>query len=176
MRATRGDAGRAANRANAVMTTGKLGRIVAVLLVVAAALFSAGAFYEYREGEEAAPVVEAAGSEAAEATTEGGHEEKLLGVDVESPLAIGLGALVSLALAALAWFAPRPSTFTAITVVASGFVIIGVVEVARKVDASEAGIALLAAVVAAMHAAAAVLSVVAAAQGRRQEQIAQPAT
>ncbi len=179
LRAAHGGLSRAAHGSHAIMTTTQLGRVVAALLVVAAVLFSAGAFYERSEDDhhETAEATEAsAEGDAAEGAEESEQEEKLLGVEVESPWLIGLGALASLTLAALAWFAPKASTFTAITVVAVVFVIIGVAEVARKVDASEAGIALLAALVAGLHAAAAVLSVVASRQGRRQAHPAQPAS
>jgi hypothetical protein len=95
---------RATHNPHPVMTTSQLGRMVGVLLIVAAMLFSVGTFYEHGEGDrhqesaestegsehnEAAESIRSRGAQRGSRSVRG-VEQKLLGVDVESPWLIGL--------------------------------------------------------------------------------------
>jgi len=150
---------------------------IAVLLIVAAGLFVVGVTSEnddahsdepaveaseHNEATEAAEVREAESaerstSEAAESTED--DEERVLGIDVESPLLVTAAVLVSLLLAALVWRRPDRRLLIVIAVVAAAFAVLDIAEVAHQLDEDNTGLALLAGLIAALHAAAAALAI-----------------
>jgi hypothetical protein len=131
-------------------------RLLAVLIVVATALFVAGVAAERARGDEAV-VVEA------ETHEEAGHDESaesVGGVDTESWPLVALAAAGSLVLAAAVWRRPRWRAVLVVTAVAmAAFAVLDVRELVHQIDESAAGIALIAGVVAALHGAAAVVAV-----------------
>jgi len=148
-------------------------RVAAVLIVASAGLFIIGVNAESDSHSEAAESEavhhEAAGehgaahSEAGEAASaEDGHEdaseddERLLGVDVESPAAVSLAVAVSLALAVGLWLRRQRWLAVAAVGVAGIFAVFDIAEVAHQVDESNTGLVVLATVIAVGHLAAAV--------------------
>jgi hypothetical protein len=150
----------------------RLRRTAAALLVVCAGLFIVGVTVEAdthvetnepaRDHDEAS---EAAGSEsghdeAAEAAGsdadhhESGEEEQVLGVDVESPGAVGLAVAASIALAVGLWIRKQRWLAIAAVGVAVVFAVFDVAEFAHQISESRTGLALLATVIAAGHLAA----------------------
>jgi hypothetical protein len=150
-------------------------RVVAALLVVAAVLFVVGVAAEPAEGahgdEPSGDVAgrsesgEAGHSEAGESAeerardgeaheaAEAGDEERVLGLDLESPGAVAAGLVVSAVLAALVVWRPDRRALVVVALVAAGFAVLDIAEVARQVDEDRPGLAALAATIAAMHAA-----------------------
>ena len=140
----------------------RLRRIAAVLFVVAAGLFVISVNAEDDTHTEAttAPVPdesaesgEADHDEAAEAVGGEEHsesrEEKVLGVDVESPASVALAVVVSLALAAGLWLRPLRWLALLAFVVGLAFAAFDVAEVVHQLDESNSGLATLAATIAA---------------------------
>jgi hypothetical protein len=150
-------------------------RLAAVLLGVTAGLFVLGVALESGRGHDEAgevagslPGVEGSNEhEAAErAKAAGEHaddDERLLRVDVESPLAVTVAVAVSLALAVGLWLWQRRLLAGVGAVVALLFAVFDVAEVGHQVRESGGGLVVLAAVVAAGHLAAGLL-----ASGRRR--------
>lgn len=151
----------------------RLRRAAAALLVVCAGLFIVGVT---AESDTHAEATEAAGNEdetteaasgkaghdetAAVAGSEAGHdesaeEERILGVDVESPGAIALAVAVSLALAVGLWIRNQRWLTIAAVAAAVVFAAFDVAEIAHQLDEPQTGLAVLAAVIAAGHLAAA---------------------
>jgi hypothetical protein len=145
-------------------------RLAAVLLVVTAGLFAIGVAIESSGGHDESsevtgslPGVEgSAEHEAAEhAEAAGEHvedDERLLGVDVESRLAVTVAAVVSLALAIGLWVRQRRWLAGVVAVVAIVFAVFDIAEVVHQARESGGGLIVLAAVVAAGHLAAGVLA------------------
>ena len=107
-----------------------LGRLVAVLLLLGAGMFAVGAAVERSEHHDEPAAITGEGTskagghdEAAEATghdvtagqahDEASENEKVLGVDIESPLPVAVGLSLSVALAGFAWLRARRTTFIA---------------------------------------------------------------
>ena len=140
--------------------TRRIRQTAAALLVVCAALFTAGVAAEddtHAASTENAETPDEAHDEGAEGPhPESGHDESdedegILGIDVESRGAVALAVAVSVALAVGLWI--REERWLAVTagVVAAVFVVFDVVEVAHQVDESQTGLAVLAGVIAAGH-------------------------
>jgi len=151
----------------------RLRRTAAALLVVCAGLFIVAVT---AEGDTHADTTEPAGDhdEAAEAAGgeaghdeaaepaggEAGHdasaeEERILGVDVESPGAVVLAVAVPVALAGGLWIRRQRWLAIAAVGVAVVFAVFDVAEIAHQLDDSQTGLAVLAGVIAAGHLAAA---------------------
>ena len=141
-------------------------RLAAVLLVVTAALFAIGVAVESASGHDEAgevasslPGVEgSAEHEAAErAEANGDHDEddeRVLGIDAESPLAVGVAVAVSIALAVALWWEQRRWVAAIVAVVALAFAVFDLGEVVHQAREAGGGLIVLAAVVAAGHLAA----------------------
>ena len=141
-------------------------RLAAVLLVVTAGLFVIGVAIESGRGHDESsevagslPGVEgSAEHEAAEHDEAAGEhdedEELLLGVDVESPLAVTVAVVVSLALAIGLWLRQRRWLAGVVAVIAIVFAVFDIAEVVHQARESGGGLIVLAAVVAAGHLAA----------------------
>ncbi len=128
-----------------------------LILLAATVLFVLGVALE-PHSEEARG--EHAASEAGEAGPEpAGGEERVLGLDLESPLVVTVAVVASVGLALLAWSRPERRWLLAIAVVATAFAVVDVAEVLHQLDEDRMGLTLLAAAVAALHALAAVLAV-----------------
>lgn len=152
-------------------------RAIAALLAGAALLFVIGATLEAGEDTHAGePAAEATAhrepNEAAETRgeavervegTESGApeagEERVLGIDVESPLLVTAAVVVSLLLAVLVWRRPDRRLLLVLAALAAAFAVLDVAEVIHQVDGDRAGLAVLAAIIAAVHVAAAALAV-----------------
>jgi Flp pilus assembly protein TadB len=147
--------------------TRRLRRTAAVLLVVCAALFIVGVNAESEADAESTEAAddhdeaaetghdesnEAAGSEVGH--DESAEEERILGVDVESPGAVVLAVAVSLALAFGLWIRNQRWLAVAAVVLAVVFAVFDVAEAAHQLDESQTGLVVLAAVIAAGHLAA----------------------
>lgn len=119
-----------------------------------------GEHAESEAGEHAGSEAGEAGTEAGEAGTEpAGGEERVLGLNLESPLVVGIAVVASVGLALLAWSRPERRWLLAIAVIAAGFALVDVAEVLHQLDEDRMGLALLAAAVAALHALAVLLAV-----------------
>lgn len=153
----------------------RAGRIASVLLVVAAILLGIGAASEdaghAETGAEANEVTdvhaggapggaehadevgeaarEAERNEGDEATDED-DEGRLLGVDVESPWAVGSAIVVSLVLAAGLWVTGRRQVAWVVVAIGLVFAILDTIEVSHQLDGSS-GLAALAAIIMAGH-------------------------
>jgi hypothetical protein len=155
-----------------VTTFQRAGRIIAALLVVGAALFVVGAAIERGDHrDEPATAVrtsreqvghdeaaEAGGAASTAEKAEAGDEEKVLGLDVESPGLLAVGMVLSLALAAFVWRRPRRSAFLVVAVFAAAFTVFDVAEVVHQLDRSKAELAVLAAIVVVVHVSASVFA------------------
>ncbi len=128
-----------------------------LVLLAATALFVLGVALEPHTDEARG---EHSGSEAGEAGTEpAGGEERVLGLNLESPLVVGIAVVASVGLALLAWSRPERRWLLAIAVIAAGFALVDVAEVLHQLDEDRMGLALLAAAVAALHTLAVLLAV-----------------
>jgi hypothetical protein len=154
-------------------------RVIAALLVVAAVLFVIGVTAESDEdthrdepsaqGEEHSEAGESAEVRADEAaaadeeaeTTEGteGDEERVLGLDLESPGPVAAAVVLSVVLAALVLWRRDRRVLVVTAVVAGAFAVLDIVEVSHQLDEDNAGLAVLAATIAVLHAATAALAV-----------------
>lgn len=150
--------------------------ILAGLLVASAAMFAIGvAFERWAESDEAAVTTEQTGeaghSEAeegseghAEGEAAGGSEvhtedkETLLGIDIESPVAVGAGVFVSMLLAALAFRSNNRIVLGAVALFALGFAVLDGRELFHQLDENRTGLAVLAGVIALLHLGAAVVA------------------
>jgi hypothetical protein len=128
-----------------------------LVLLAATALFVLGVALEPHTEEARGEHAESETGE--EGTEPAGGEEKVLGLDLESPLVVGIAVVASVGLALLAWSRPDRRWLVAIAVVAAGFALVDVAEVLHQLDEDRMGLALLAAAVAALHALAVVLAV-----------------
>jgi hypothetical protein len=156
-------------------------RAIAVSLVAAAALFVVGVRAEGDEGDHTdEPTSEASeSSEQQEGTEVGGEadehdeaeaaaeddagdegetEERVLGLDLESPLLVGTAVVVSLLLAGLTWARRDRGLLLTVGVFAWAFALLDAAEVVHQLDEDNAALAALAAVIAALHAGVAVLA------------------
>jgi hypothetical protein len=150
----------------------RLRRTAAALLVVCAGLLIVGVTAEADihaettqpagDQDEASGAAEGeAGHEEASETggSEAGHaesaEERILGVDVETPGAVVLAVAVSVAVAVGLWIRRQRWLAVAAVGVAVVFAVFDVAEVAHQLDESRNGLAVLAGVIAAGHLAAA---------------------
>ena len=88
-----------------------------------------------------------------------GDEERVLGIDVESPLLVTTAVVVSVLLAGLVWRRRDRSLLVAIAIFGAGFAVLDIAEVAHQLDEAHNGLALLAGLIAALHASTAVLAV-----------------
>jgi hypothetical protein len=148
-------------------------RIIAALVVVAAVLFVIGVtaesdgdthaeepsgevagHSESGESGESAEVRAREGAEAVEA-----DEQRVLGLDLESPGPVAAALVLSAVLAAAVLFRPDRWVLVAIAVVAAAFAVLDIAEVGHQLDEDKTGLAVLAATIAAMHAATAALAV-----------------
>jgi hypothetical protein len=147
--------------------------LLPALLVVGAALFVVGTSAErHKEAAvtaETAPAAEGTPTaEAAEGATathpaatersETAAEGKVLGVNRESKGVVASVAVISVALAGLAWALRNRQAFFVIAAFAALFATFDIAEVAHQVDVSRTGLAVLAAVIAAIHIVATVLA------------------
>lgn len=150
--------------------------LLAGIIVLATALFVIGISIERSDGhhdeEPAAAHVEtgeaaeggesatheeseAETSEAGGASHEEGEDEKVLGVKLESTPFIVLAALVSLALALGAWLRPDSAALLGlIALVMLAFAVFDLAEVGHQIEESEAGLVVVAGLVAVLHLAA----------------------
>ena len=165
------------------------------LVVSATAAFVVGTSIErHRSKTEATPAAqsgghneagstsggESAGEHAAEGTS-GAHEKhaelKPLGIDIEAPAFVALAAVVSLGLAAGAWWRPRwVALLLVLAVTLLLFGALDVREVFHQHDEARTDLAILAAGVAALHVAAAAVAGAMAATARGSEGPAPAAT
>ena len=137
--------------------------LLAILLLVSAGLFTVGVLIERSDEDthngEAAEVVrdegehaEGEASEAAEGPEQSGEaEEKVLGVDAESPGLVAVAVAVSVALAAAVWFRPLRIVVLLALLFGLAAALFDVAEVAHQLDEDRRGLAVLAGVVAAAH-------------------------
>lgn len=143
-------------------------RLAAIALLVAGAgLFAAGTSVErgshHDEPATGAALAEARGdaeareqAETHDAAERGTSDEgRILGVDREATGLVILAVLASLALAALLWRRPVRAVWLAAGLVALAFAVFDVAEVVHQLVESDAGLAILAALVAVAHAATA---------------------
>jgi hypothetical protein len=150
----------------------RLHRVIAILLVIAAGLFVVGVSAERDEDthhdepgaeavehNEASEMAEGAGAEgsdegasaAAEAErNEGG--ERVLGVDLESPVLVAGAVVVSLLLAGFVWRRPDRRLLIAIAAFTAGFAVFDIAEFTHQLDEDRTGLAVLAAILALLHA------------------------
>jgi Flp pilus assembly protein TadB len=149
---------------------------IAALLIVAAGMFVIGVTSENdnshsdeltseaAEHNQATESHQAIENEAGErSTSEAEHaeedEERVLGIDVESPLLVTAAVIVSLLLAGLVWRRPHRQLLIVIAIVAAGFAVLDAAEIAHQLDEDRSGLALLAGVIMALHTAAAALAI-----------------
>lgn len=148
--------------------------LLAGLLIASAVLFAIGvALEKSAESDEPSSVSgetsgETGHSEAEEAeeghseegesgATEGTEEthseskETLLGIDIESPLAVGAGVVLSLVLAALAFRSNNKVVLIVVALFALGFAVLDGKELFHQLDENRTGLAVLAGVIALLH-------------------------
>ena len=141
--------------------------LIAILLVGSSVFFAVGAMLERNESQHDEPAVETAGPEAAEsteaesgeeATSEAGEteeageaDERILGINPDSPWAVGVAILASLALAAAVLLVGSTSALVLTGLFALAFAAGDLRELVRQLDESNAGIAVVAAVLAVAH-------------------------
>ena len=151
-----------------VGTVVRLRWLLSALLIVGAVLFTVGIAAEHAADDHVEPGAihteegEAAGEHTdEEARAEPAHdessEERVLGMNLESPFIIGLGIAVSVVLAVLTWRSNLRLVLLTAVGFAALFVVFDIAELVHQIDQSRAGVAVLAAVVALVHAAAALV-------------------
>lgn len=133
-----------------------LARVLAAVIVLAGVFFAAGVAIErssHTESSAHSEGADTAGAEEAQAESAPTESESILGINPESPALIAVALVVSIALAvvALAFPGSRRLMLSAAAVLLT-FVAIDILEVIHQVDASRAGVAMLAALVAVLHA------------------------
>lgn len=150
--------------------------LLTALLIASAALLAIGVTLEKSaESEEAAAVTgEASESgEAGHSEAEEGHfeetegdssvshsesKETLLGIDTDSPLAVGAGVVLSLVLAGLALRSNNRIVLVVVMLFALAFAIVDGKELFHQLDESRTALAMLAGVIAMLHLGAAALA------------------
>jgi hypothetical protein len=170
-----------------------IGRLLAVLIIVGAALFVIGVVAERQSGHHDEPAATAtaesageSGDEAAEHSGAGSEaspgtaaeqgessEERVLGVDLESPGLVAAVVLASVGLAVWVWRRQNTVALVVVAVFAGVFAVFDIAEVAHQVNESRPGIAVLAGVLAVIHIVVAAISVLALA--RRSPEVARAA-
>jgi hypothetical protein len=137
--------------------------LIAALLVVSAGLFVIGVTSE-SDGDTHSDEPSAESTEHSEANetsevraNEG--EERVLGLDLESPAPIAGALLLSAALAGLVLWRPDRRVLVVIAIASGAFAVLDIAEVIHQLDEDRTGLATLAATIAAMHAAVAALAV-----------------
>lgn len=145
--------------------------LLAALLVASAVLFAIGVTLE-RSAESDEPSATEESAESEEAHSEEGEgeaaeeseeshseaeegEETLLGIDIESPFAVGAGVVVSLLLAALGFRSNNRAALIVIALFAFGFAVLDGRELLHQLDEDRTGLAVLAGAIALLHLAAA---------------------
>ena len=141
-------------------------QLIAAPIVVAVVLFVIGVSAETGEDdhrdEPASEVVEhsetgeVAEGEEGDAGDEA--EERVLGVDVESPLLVIAAVVVSLLLAAVTWRRPTRGVLVLTGAVVAAFAVLDLAEMAHQLDEDNTGLVFLAAAIAVLHAIAAGLA------------------
>lgn len=106
------------------------------------------------EAAEGATATHSAATESSEKTAEG----KVLGINRESKGVVAAVAVISVAVAGLAWASRRRQVFVVIAAFAALFAVFDIAEVVHQIDVSRAGLAVLAGVIAAIHIVAAALA------------------
>jgi hypothetical protein len=150
-------------------TPARLRWLLSALLIVGAALFAVGTTVERNADDHAEDGAthteegEPAGEHADEHTAVGrahdeSSEERVLGMNLESPLLIGLAVAVSVALAVFTWRSNAQFVLLAAVGFAALFAVFDVVELAHQIHNSRSGIAVLVATVALVHATAALVA------------------
>lgn len=133
--------------------------MLAAIIVLATVLFVVGVSIERSEGHDEEPSaahVEAGEGEASEAgegaSHEEGEDEEILGVELESTPFIVLAALVSLTLALGAWLRPDSAGLLGLVALAMlAFAVFDIAEIGHQIEESEAGLVVIAALVAGLH-------------------------
>jgi hypothetical protein len=158
-------------------------RAIAALLVAAARLFVVGVTSEndndvhndepaaetiaadrHDDAAESAEAIDAEAEERftseAEAAEEEAEEdaERVLGIDVESPVLVTAAVVISLLLAGLVWRRPDRRLLIIIAVFGASFAVLDAAEVAHQLDEDNTGLARVAGSIAALHAAVAALA------------------
>lgn len=153
---------------------GKTRGLLAALLIASAALFATGVALEKaaESGEPAAVSGEASHSgEATHSESEEGHsdegatpsaeeslpkvKETVLGIDIEHPLFVAAGVVLSLVLAALALTSSKRLVLVVIGLFALGFALLDAKELFHQLDEDRIGLAVLVGVIGALHLSAA---------------------
>ena len=127
--------------------------IGALLLLLGVSNESTGANTSQQSSETTEGHLET-GTETAETAvtaTDNHAENKVLGIDIESSAAVAAALAISLLLAALILFVEARAFVAAVAVFALAFMVFDIAEVAHQLDASETGLAIVAAVVALAH-------------------------
>ncbi|MEO6712075.1 MAG: hypothetical protein ABIM89_01445 [Mycobacteriales bacterium] len=118
-------------------------RLIAVLLGATALLFAIAASAErssrdHREVTLSGALLEGGADGRPSEQGAGEHseagEETLLGLDLESPLLVGVGVLLSLGLAAAVWSRPTSTVIAAAGLFSAGFAILDLVEARHQVS------------------------------------------
>jgi hypothetical protein len=147
--------------------------LLAALLIASAVLFAIGvALEKSAESDEPSAVSaetsesgEAPHSEAEEGNSEEGEveaaegaesthsesKETLLGIDIESPLAVGAGVVLSIALAAFALRSNKKTVLVVIALFALGFALLDGKELFHQLDENRTSLAVLAGVIGVLH-------------------------
>lgn len=150
--------------------------LLAALLIASAVLFAIGATLEKSaesdepsavsgETSETGETGHSEADEAGEGHSDDGNEgsaegaesthsdskETLLGIDIESPLAVGAGVVFSFVLAALVFRSDRKMVLIAIGLFALGFAVLDGKELFHQLDENRTGLALLAGVIGVLH-------------------------
>jgi hypothetical protein len=147
-------------------------RLAAVVLVLTAGVFAIGVAVgrsgghdetgEHTEAvsdEHSETAERAEGHVEQEATARDEHDdERVLGVDVESPLTVTAAMILSLGLAVALWLARRRWLAIVVAVFALAFAAFDIGELVHQLDEGRGGLVVLAAVVAAGHLTAGVLA------------------
>jgi hypothetical protein len=146
--------------------------VLAALLILSGVLFGIATTIERGEKDEHAASEGGESHEHAEGTSEEGEahfeepsphdeesDESILGVDIESPLFVGLGVALTVVLAALVWLRPERGILWAVALFAVTFALLDLRELLHQVDEERTRLATLAGVIAAIHVSVAVLAV-----------------
>ncbi len=154
---------------------------VAGALLLAAALFAVGTALERSGGDvHAQPAMEMPHEEGAEGHAEegagseetDGSDERVLGIDLESPPLVALGVAISALLAAAVILIRSVAALGIAVAFAVTFAVFDVAEVVHQLGENRGGLAALAALIAVLHAAAAGAGLVVLGRARRAPQIA----
>ena len=130
-------------------------RAIAALLVVATILFVVGVAAEPTTDTH---TDEPSGEAAEHVESAEKDEERVLGLDLESPGPVALAVVLSAVLAAAVLWRPDRRVLLVVALGATAFAVLDIAEVAHQLADDRTGLALLAATIAAMHAAATALA------------------